>query len=481
MTLVAAYRDTGIPFLVGDFLVSTDNQPSGSRKKIHLISPNLVIGCTGDLIAASPVVGDLYREFSGRHVSKDELDHYLINYPTANLRFSRVIIVGWIVDGEGHCFWWDSAYPVQVNEEPYFYTGTGAEAFEKLAGAGSAPSQINEKSISDAITGSLNIVCRMMGDELLFQRNRRMGFGFAYELLYFNGTEFKYIEDVLYIMCDFYLDNKSKIVRHNINKTFYKYRNFSNHSVVQINDLEKNKVTAIGVMPVFEKSRAEINRIMDDISRVKGLPLTSDIYCILCSLIPPNNSTTIFPLIAKPAKDEVFLEETDGAINFKFDTNIFVEIERFYQYVLADMEKNKVIRQEVVVGPGKTEADGVLVIDGYVWAISIAAVKMIGNDTHVVNSASSAQATTRERAEEIGLRQARQQWPSSEGWSHNVCVQEIPIDIKPEVRRLNDEDETSALPKTADTTITQSTTLNAQNRAQRRAEASKRKRRKDKR
>lgn len=127
MTLVAAYRENGIPVLLGDFLLTADGQPSGLRKKIHLISSNLVVGWTGTLIAAIPVLKDLHSEFNGRHVSKDEFERFLKNYPPANFGSFSVLLIGWIIDGEQHCFWWNSERPVDLFYEPYVYFGTGGD------------------------------------------------------------------------------------------------------------------------------------------------------------------------------------------------------------------------------------------------------------------------------------------------------------------------------------------------------------------
>ncbi len=75
MTLVAAYRPKGIPVLLGDFLITGGPHPS-TRKKIHRIGPNFVIGWTGRQILAAPILGALVDRFRDQRVQMTEVEQF---------------------------------------------------------------------------------------------------------------------------------------------------------------------------------------------------------------------------------------------------------------------------------------------------------------------------------------------------------------------------------------------------------------------
>lgn|GEM_PF-3388113 len=56
MTLVAAYKSTGIPILLGDFLISRGEDRHRGRKKICRIRDNLAVGWTGSLLQTEHVL-----------------------------------------------------------------------------------------------------------------------------------------------------------------------------------------------------------------------------------------------------------------------------------------------------------------------------------------------------------------------------------------------------------------------------------------
>ncbi len=241
VTLIAAYRENGIPILLGDFLTSAGGQPVGQKKKAHLISQNLVIAWTGYVLAAQPVLHDLYTEFNARLVTKSELEHFLKNYPLKNFGSLDVRLIGWLIDDGQHCFRWNSLYPQELFYDEYHYDGSGDKTFEKLAGPGSGQGVADKESIKVAIAGSLTLTGKLITDELLFRRNQSSGFGHAYEILYFDGEKFKYLDKVMYVLADLLFDENSKVAKYNHYNTYYKYRNDSNHAVIHIRDREKPK------------------------------------------------------------------------------------------------------------------------------------------------------------------------------------------------------------------------------------------------
>src|SRR5438477_1144938 len=124
MTLVAAYKVDDVPLLLGDFLI-TSGELSGTRKKIHFISPNFVVGWSGDLWAARPVLKALHDQFDNAHVQYGTLEKLLTQFPTEELGSLNVQIVGWVVDDEARCFLWRSDYPSELFYDNEYFIGSG--------------------------------------------------------------------------------------------------------------------------------------------------------------------------------------------------------------------------------------------------------------------------------------------------------------------------------------------------------------------
>ena len=131
MTLIAGFQYQDVPLLLGDFMIS-----GGARgytlKKVHLISPNLVVGWTGHLFLAKSLLRDLHNKFNGVRVSKEELEQFLINYPVDNSSSMLVHLVGSIIDDKRYCFLWNSSHPQRLFYESYHVDGSGATVFENM-------------------------------------------------------------------------------------------------------------------------------------------------------------------------------------------------------------------------------------------------------------------------------------------------------------------------------------------------------------
>src|SRR5688572_8557153 len=110
MTLLAAYQEYGAPILVGDALCTSIVSKS-LKKKVYLISPNLVVGWTGFLRTARIVIFELFSRFSGKQVLFTELESALTRLSFPGMSEFGVKIVGWVVDDKPRCFIWQSSYP----------------------------------------------------------------------------------------------------------------------------------------------------------------------------------------------------------------------------------------------------------------------------------------------------------------------------------------------------------------------------------
>jgi hypothetical protein len=305
VTLVAAYRVAGVPMLVGDFLVTANAAPAGLSKKIHLVRPNLVVGWTGNQLAADQVLTSLQDRFHGRSPAKRELEEFLESFPAGELGRRSVTLVGWIVDGEPHCFLWRSDGTREVYYADHFFVGTGADLFERIAGTGSGP----EVGPPIWIERALYSACYLMADEIGTRENQAAGFGHAYELLSFNGTEFSYVDDVAFLFVDVPFDSAGNYTRPQLHPILYKSHHIADYTIVEIYRMASREMERHFLLPVYRVDRAETDAITREIASLE-YPFTLDTCysCLFARLIRNADTATpqpLFPLImfAKPGDD----------------------------------------------------------------------------------------------------------------------------------------------------------------------------------
>lgn len=82
--------------------------------------------------------------------------------------------------------------------------------------------------------------------------NRRKGFGHGYELLYFDGKEFKYVENIAFFGMDILLNLDDEFSgRSQPYEYWYRYHSLSNSSFLQIVNLRTGAMTLELISPVF--------------------------------------------------------------------------------------------------------------------------------------------------------------------------------------------------------------------------------------
>ncbi len=233
MTLVAAYRVNEVPFLLGDLLI-TGGGKVGARKKVHRIRKDLVVGWTGDLVAAQVILDKINEEVDEKGSFKS-LSKSLKSVSKYLLGSMSVILVGWVVDSEPRCFRWNSDWPHEIFFGEFFYDGTGAEKFQKLNG-GEVSHELNKPNREQVLPQimALENVCYLMADEVdRKQKYRNDGYGFGYEILYLTENGFEYIEDILYVICEVWFDDEGNYLGPKLFPSVHSYHNESDFSVIQ--------------------------------------------------------------------------------------------------------------------------------------------------------------------------------------------------------------------------------------------------------
>jgi hypothetical protein len=269
MTLIAAYRENDRPILLGDFLITAHGARSGTRKKICRISPNLAVGWTGHLLATNQVMGALRRRFEGTRPSRTDLDSFLTTYDVRQFRSFAVHLIGWIVDSDNHCFCWNSDWPTEVFYAPFHYGGSGATTFKALEAEGKSDAGPSAHPAQRALYNA----CRLMTDEHGARKNRAAGFGYAYEILYLEGGDFVYIDDVTFIFADVSFTQSGKYMDTKLIPFIYRYANMGEMTIVQTHTwkVEKGKprfhTDRNLITPPFDIPEEEEKRLVADIVR----------------------------------------------------------------------------------------------------------------------------------------------------------------------------------------------------------------------
>lgn len=261
MTLIAGFRSYDTPFLIGDFLLTSNTLGrSGLRKKILLIADNFALAWTGDLFAAEVVIKTLQSRLDLSGVTLENVRAVLTKSPL-HLGVFHVVIICWIVDHEGqHCFRWRSDYPKEFFVGCPMYDGSGEEVIEAIAGPKGLHDSSGNSNVNPVVA-ALQVTTNLMKAEIFGPSTETFGFGFAYELLYLvDGFKFEYVDNVSYTGITYELDENGHYIGSSFSGAYYKYQSYGNLTAIFIYDpiarsQERHVITPTG----FSRNNARTN------------------------------------------------------------------------------------------------------------------------------------------------------------------------------------------------------------------------------
>lgn len=334
MTLVAAYRPEGIPVLIGDFLVTGGGQTS-SKKKIYKVSPNLAVGWSGSMFVAAPILRALFVAFEDKHVTRDEVEYFFTHRPEDELSTAPLFIIGWLITDQPYCFLWNGLYPTKLFYEAFHIIGSGSDKFADLVTRKSMGGSWGSKrtTIEQAIFSALSKATELYSDENLAKMNRREGFGHGYELLYFDGSEFNYVENIAFFGMDILLnsDNSNHCRQY---EYWYRYHSLSNSSFLQSLNLKTGEMRLEVIYPVF-------NYLGKDAAfEFTAGRFRADYYCIYMRIQNTKGESYNASLVLSDNKDgpSRYEKEEDGKYRFQLSSDLMKFI---YKNLAAEVEHNK--------------------------------------------------------------------------------------------------------------------------------------------
>jgi hypothetical protein len=336
MTLVAAYRPEGIPVLIGDFLITGGGQES-TKKKIYKVSPNFAVGWSGPAFVAAPILRSLFSEFEDKTVTRSEVEAFFTNRPKDELSNLRFFIVGWVIDEHPHCFLWNILCPTKLFYEPYYVIGSGTQKFQELMTRKSMEGSWGSKrnNVEQAIFSALSKATELYSDENLDRMNRRERFGHGYELLYFDGKEFKYVENIAFFGMDIYLNLDDDFSgRSQPYEFWYRYHSLSNSSFLQILNLRTGAMTLELIDPVFNC------RWKDAAFEFTAGSFIADYYCIYLQVQTTQGDAYRASLVLAENKEgpSRYAKLENGVYRFELGRDLMKFI---YQNLSAEVEHHK--------------------------------------------------------------------------------------------------------------------------------------------
>jgi hypothetical protein len=272
MTLIAAYRPYGVPILFGDFLITGIGGSVGTSKKIYKISPNFVIGWTGSRIDARRILRELVNEFEDRIVTIAEVERYLTRIKGDPLYREDLFLVGWIIDdGNPFSFLWNIKYPGELFPDDVVIGGSGSDTFLELLKQDITGSRIEAEGIPmrQALYSVILKAAQLFSDESIDRINRSRGFGHGYEILYFDGSEFRYLENIRFGAIDAFWDEDQDTGHGRNFRYWYHYQSLGPLAYLHRYDLETGDILLELINPLIQgrgSLRAPRNKRIDFIA-----------------------------------------------------------------------------------------------------------------------------------------------------------------------------------------------------------------------
>lgn len=357
MTLVAAYRPEGIPVLIGDFLITGTGLES-TRKKIYKVGPNFAVGWSGPVFVAAPILRALFTAFGDKTVTLTEVEAFFTNRPKDELSDLPFYIVGWVVGEQAHCFLWNILCPAKLFYEPYHVVGSGSQKFYDLMTRKSMGGSWGSKrtGIDQAIFSALSKATELYSDENLDKMNRRQGFGHGYELLYFDGKEFNYVENIAFFGMDILLNPDDFSGRSQPYEYWYRYHSLSDSAFLQVMNLRTGEMLLELIAPVF-------NCLGTDAAfEFTAGSFRADYYCIYLRIQTTRGEAYSASLVLAENKDgpsRYEKKQEDGTWRFELGRDL---IKFIYQNITAEMEHHRT--QTIPWGWGSAETRQTMVAAG---------------------------------------------------------------------------------------------------------------------
>lgn len=289
MSLVKVYNESGIPAIIGDVLVTSKVNKLHQifNKKIYIISPNLAVGWVNDKLPAKIILRGLYEKFRDKKVSKDELENFFLSSENSGNYYAK--INGLIIDDVSYGFTFFTNAPEQSFNLTEFPHGSGSDFYNFLFSDEERSIDFSKRvsKIDEELSHLLAEASSLLAGDV-FDSNKEDDFGLGYEVIYFDGNKFKYLDDVLHLYFGITVDTKNKkIISITALPKCVKYKNFNSFSVIQTFGIKGTKPLILhnNQIQVFDNSPSKWTRnfvtsILDNRPDEKRMNALIDIHSL---------------------------------------------------------------------------------------------------------------------------------------------------------------------------------------------------------
>lgn len=333
MTLIATYKKFDIPVLLGDVLITGGGKESYC-KKINKVSSNFVIGWTGRKLNAVTVLKPLFETFGNKKVSMKEVEEFLLSFDTSQFigdeNENKLLMSGWIIDDEEYSFLWNGNYNNFETKELFFdegngiFLGSGSNFFEGLLQESEeVPIHTSNSDLYFQAVGSvLKEVCALTNGEYpATNKSWRNGFGFAYEVLIYDGNRFNYLDNILYLTVDVQTTKDWEIIKYSVVPYIYHHKVYGNISLFQVSknvegsdDIWQNYVGKGYGNDV--KGHLMIETAIW--GKVRVLSYKSQCYCLTIRIINQSKNKVIPGFLGFIGNEFFTVEQNTNLATFKF-------------------------------------------------------------------------------------------------------------------------------------------------------------------
>ena len=312
MTLVSAFRQLGVPMLVGDFLISSpaDGLPhtyiptnpafntskpesgyrvSGMRRKLSIIAPNLCVGWAGNRIAARAVFRELTENAALVSANIESIRSLLLSIQ--DLSTMPVDIVGWVIHGDAVAFKWSSEFPSEFYAGSDFTIGSGSILFSDLMKENPSAHSASLASQELAIFKTLAKSALFLAKETGSAATLRNFCGYGLEIVALGPAGFSFLESMTYLnfLLRVGLDERIRSFPHRI---MYKYQGQKDYALVQVVQSSENPGANTGkAFPLKSENTfvSLIEPVFPDVSVPRDkwmhrLSMQSRFYCLHLSV-----------------------------------------------------------------------------------------------------------------------------------------------------------------------------------------------------
>jgi hypothetical protein len=248
MTVVANLLIEGVPTLIGDTVITSDDPNAKSitvptvkmlpplrkpitdfLRKVYIIEKRLAVAWTGSRLKAMQLIPSLRNYIKKHGLTENELHAFLSGYQFPVQGGRKLLLIGWIAERDPRPFWWSTEYPTEIVYDEYDIEGTGEAIFRASFLAKDiehrSPGLTNEEHV---YLNCLSGISQLLTLETTQGLPLVHGFGFCYDIVIWSKYRFKYIKNYTQVNIDISYNSVTKSGRLEFRQPIMIYNNVEN-------------------------------------------------------------------------------------------------------------------------------------------------------------------------------------------------------------------------------------------------------------